>query len=99
MNKQNKEINDLVSNALSYLENQLFYSCSAVVHYRKAWKQIRIFMALNGIQRYTPDVGNQFIDHQFNDRSIEELSQYERWFIIGQTDSVIILIINKIIYS
>jgi site-specific recombinase XerD len=81
MNKQNKEINELVSNALSYLENQLFYSCSAVVHYRKAWKQIRIFMALNGINGYTPDVGIQVIKHKFNDRSEEELTQYERWFI------------------
>jgi site-specific recombinase XerD len=81
MNKQNKELNELVSNALSYLENQLFYSCSAVVHYRKAWKQIRIFMALNGINGYTPDVGIQVIKHKFNDRSEEELTQYERWFI------------------
>ncbi len=71
----------MVSNALSYLENQLFYSCSAVVHYRKAWKQIRIFMALNGINGYTPDVGIQVIKHKFNDRSEEELTQYERWFI------------------
>ena len=56
-------------------------------------------MALNGIKRYTPDVGKLVIDHKFNDLSVEELSQYERWFIIGQTDSVIILIINKIMYS
>ena len=81
MNKQNKEFNELVSNALYYLENQLFYAWSTVDDYRKFWKRVRNFMALNGIQRYTPDVGNQFIDHQFNDRSIEELSQYERWFI------------------
>ena len=81
MKKQNKEFNELVSNALTYLENQLFYSLSTVVHYRKAWKQIRIFMALNEIRCYTPDVGIQVIKHKFKDRSVKELSLYERWFI------------------
>jgi len=71
----------LVSNALSYLENQLFYALSTVDDYRKIWKQIRNFMALNGIKRYTPDVGIQVIKHKFNDRSVEELSQYKRGFI------------------
>ena len=71
----------MVSNALSYLENQLFYSWSTVNHYRKGWKQIRIFMAFNEIMCYTPDVGIQVIKHKFKDRSVEELSLYERWFI------------------
>ena len=71
----------MVSNALSYLENQLFYALSTVDDYRKIWKQIRNFMALNGIKRYTPDVGIQVIKHKFNDRSVEELSQYKRGFI------------------
>ena len=74
MNKQNKEFNELVSNALSYLENQLFYSWSTVNHYRKGWTQIRIFMALNEIRCYTPDVGIQVIKHKFKDRSVKELS-------------------------
>jgi hypothetical protein len=37
-------------------------------------------MALNGIKRFIPDVGQQVIDHQFNDRTVKELSLYERWF-------------------
>jgi len=81
MNKQNKEFNELVSNALSYLENQLFYALNTVDDYRRVWKQIRNFMALTGIKHYTPDVGTKVIKHKFNDRSVEELSQYERWFI------------------
>jgi integrase/recombinase XerD len=81
MNKQNKEFNELVSNALYYLENQLFYSWNTVDDYRKFWKQVRNFMVLNGIKLYTPDVGKQFIKHKFNDRSAEELSQYHRWSI------------------
>ena len=81
MNNQNKEFNDLVFNALYYLENQLFYALSTVDEYRKFWKRIRDFMALNGIKRYTPDVGKQIIDHQCNDSSVKELSHYERCFI------------------
>ena len=81
MNKQNKEFNEFVSTALSYLENQLFYSWSTVEDYRKGWNQIRVFMALNEIKYYTPDVGIQVIKHKFKDRSVEELSIYERWFI------------------
>jgi site-specific recombinase XerD len=81
MNKQNKEFNELVSNALSYLENQLRYALNTVDDYRKVWKQIRIFMTFKGIKYYTPDVGVQVIKHKFNDRSVEELSQYKRWFI------------------
>ena len=71
----------MVSNALYYLENQLFYALSSVDDYRKFWKRIRNFMASNGIKRYTSDVGKQVIDHKFNDRSVEELLPYERWFI------------------
>ena len=81
MNNQNKEFNDLISSALYYLENQLFYALSTVDEYRKFWKRIRDFMALNGIKRYTPDVGKQIIDHQCNDSSVKELSHYERCFI------------------
>ena len=71
----------MVSYALSYLENHLFYALSTVDDHRMIWKQIRNFMALNGIKRYTPDVGIQVIKHKFNDRSVEELSEYARGFI------------------
>ncbi len=46
MDKQIKDFNELISNSSDYLESQLHYSVSAVDNYRRCWKQVRNFMAL-----------------------------------------------------
>lgn len=74
MNRQIKDFNELISNAASYLKDQLFYASSTVDEHKRFWKCLRNFMALNGIHCYNQDVGKQFLLHELKDRSIAELS-------------------------
>ncbi|MCX6253054.1 MAG: site-specific integrase [Bacteroidia bacterium] len=80
MDKQIKDFNELISNAADYLESQLSYSIRTVYEYRKSWKRIRTFMALNGIKCYSHDVGEQILHHEFKDRRKAELSTNEKHF-------------------
>jgi site-specific recombinase XerD len=80
MNKQNKEFNELVSNAADYLKTQLSYSTRSIKEYRRSWKRIRIFMVSNGVKRYNEGVGKQILHQEFKDRSIQELHTHEKHY-------------------
>jgi len=73
----------MICNAADYLESQLSYSIRTVYDYRKSWKRIRNFMALNGIKCYNQDVGEQILYHEFKDRRKAELSIMRSTFLIA----------------
>ena len=80
MNKQIKDFNELIISASDYLESQLHYSFRTAEMYMRCWKQVRNFMASEGIKCYNQNVGKQILLHKFKGRSVKELSHTERIF-------------------
>lgn len=83
MNKKIKEFNELMSKAGNYLESELFYSLSTVVRYRYSWKQIREYMALNGIECYSQEIEKRILHDKLGGRGIPKLSETERFMYRG----------------
>lgn len=80
MNKRDKDLNALISDAADYLESKLGYSPGSTGRHRKNWNRIRTFIASDGIKCYNQDVEKQILSHKFKDRNMRELSRTEKEF-------------------
>lgn len=80
MNQHIQDFNALIAGASHYLLHELSYAPSTVGECRKAWKQVRAYMADHQISCYDSSVEQQVLHHQFGKRSLKALSHQERRF-------------------
>src|SRR6266540_1805975 len=74
------DYNELMAKAGRYLVSKLSYSQKTVRSYRDKWKQIRNFMASNGIRCYDRNVEAEILRRKFKDRQVRELNTREKHF-------------------
>lgn len=83
MIKQTTTLDDLIFKATDYIKSQLNFSRSVIHKYTRSWKQLKEYMATNGITSYDQEVEKQMLNHLFRDKTKRELSDADRYFYAG----------------
>src|SRR6266542_3598354 len=83
MTKQANSLDGLISQATDYIKFQLKFSRSVIHKYTRSWKQLKEYMALNGIKSYNQDAEKQILNRLFKDKTKRELSDCEQYFFAG----------------
>jgi site-specific recombinase XerD len=78
MNKQLQDFNQLTSDTAEYLRSVHRFSTWTIGHYKQGWRIIREYLVTEGIRHYSPSIGKKILKAKFNDRSISDLSSWEK---------------------
>jgi integrase len=83
INKENKNLEKLILDAVDYLKSQSGFAKSTIDRYRNCWKRLKKVMDFKGIKYYDQIVEMQILNQEFGNRTKRELSDNDQYFLIA----------------